>query len=170
MLGKISPNSETREMGVDIVGNANGWWRVAPLWWFALTDYANRVAPDDSRMCRHWFTSNEDGLDEDQARELAAELQRSIDDCTIDQSARQLFVELLNSKSMKCLVEYPGDDGDPVPDYSPDERRFVNDFICQVQSFVDFLLSCRGFRTVTGVLPEPGATAGRTCAHDICTV
>jgi hypothetical protein len=133
-------------MAVDVVGNRNGWWRVAPLWWFTLADYSHHIAPSVTSACRQWCSSDEDGLNADQARELAAELQRSIDDCRIDEYARQLFPMLCNDRSAKCLVEFPRSSDASFPVCRPDERRFVNRFISQVQEFIEFLMSCEGFR------------------------
>ncbi|WOH51923.1 hypothetical protein [Bradyrhizobium sp. sBnM-33] len=134
-------------MSVDVIGNSSGWWRVALYWWFTLADYSHHIAPSVTSACRHWRSSDEDGLNGDQARELAAELQRSIDDGRIDEYARQLFVRLYNGKRMRCLVEYEDDSSDaPFPVCRPDERRFVNEFIGEVQRFIEFLLSCEGFR------------------------
>ncbi|WLA68556.1 hypothetical protein [Bradyrhizobium diazoefficiens] len=129
-------------MSVDIVGNAHGWWQVAPLWWFVLAEYADHVLPNVARKCRRWYTSELDGLDEDHALELAAGLQRSIDDCSIDRYARQLFAALRSDKDFSCLVEYDGG-GFYL---RPDERRFVDQFVGEVQRFVCFLLSCKGFQ------------------------
>ena len=133
-------------MGVDVGGNSNGWWPVARYWWVTLADYSHHVAPTVTAACRYWYTSNEDGLNADQARKLGAELQRSIDDCRIDEYACQLFPVLLNDKQFRCLVEFQ-DDGAEIFELSkPDERRFVNEFASQVQRFIEFLLSCEGFR------------------------
>ena len=130
-------------MGVDVVGNSNGWWRVPPYWWVTLADYSHHIAPTVSAACRYWYSSDEDGLNADQARKLGAELQRSIDDCRIDEYARRLFPVLLNDKQMRCLVEFRAEIFE-LP--KPDERRFVTAFISQVQRFIEFLLSCEGFR------------------------
>jgi hypothetical protein len=134
-------------MGIDVVGNRTGWWRVAQYWWVTLADYSRHIAPNITAACRHWYTSDGDGLTADQARKLGAELQRSVDDCRIDDYARQLFLVLCNHESMRSLVEYDDGSSDALfPVCRPDERRFVNEFISEIQRFIEFLLARKGFR------------------------
>jgi hypothetical protein len=132
-------------MGVDVVGNRSGWWQVGQYWWHMLADYSHHIAPTITASCRYWYSSSEDGLNADQARKLGAALQRSIDDCRIDEYARQLFPRLLNDKQFRCLVEFQ--DGAEIFELpKPDERRFVDRFVSEVQRFIEFLQSCEGFR------------------------
>jgi hypothetical protein len=106
-----------------------------------LAEYARHMASATGARCylysteqlinavrarrRHW-----DGLSADQARRLAAELQRSVEDCSIDAYARQLF-----KRSVPSWV---------ASDYEC-ERRFVNQFIAEAERFIAFLLTCDGF-------------------------
>jgi len=133
-------------MGVDVVGNRSGWWRVGQYWWHTLADYSHHIVPTITAGCRYWYSSDEDGLDADQARKLGIELQRSIDDCRIDEYARQLFPVLVNDKQFRCLVEFQDDGAELFELPKPDERRFVDEFISQMQRYIEFLLSCEGFR------------------------
>jgi hypothetical protein len=134
-------------MSVDVVGNSTGWWPVGQYWWFTLADYSHHVAPSITAACRYWYSSDEDGLNADQARKLAAELQRSTVDGSMDGYARQLFLVLCNDESMRCLVEYEDNSSDSfIPVRRPDELRFVNDFVSKVHQFIAFLVSCEGFR------------------------
>jgi hypothetical protein len=133
-------------MGVDVVGNSTGWWRVAQYWWVTLADYSRHIAPNITAACRHSHTSDRDGLNADQARKLGAELQRSVDDCSIDSYARQLFAGLFKKKSLPVLANLELDFGRRELPGHEQERRFVNEFVSEVQRFIDFLLACEGFR------------------------
>jgi|SRR6516225_2171882 hypothetical protein len=116
-------------MGFEIM---SGWnqFPVENNWWARLADYSRHIAPTLTAACRYWYSNDGDGLSADQARRLGAELQRSVDDCSIDAYARQLF-----KKSVPRFV---------WSDYEI-ERRFVNQFIGEVQRFIEFLLTCDGF-------------------------
>lgn len=130
-------------MGLEIVGyNNNEQWPVTNYWWCRHIDYSHHVAPTIAAACRHWCTSDGDGLNAHQARKLAAELQRSIDDLRIDEYVRQLFPVLLNHNQLPCLVNFQDE---LFEKEKPDERRFVDEFVRQVQCFIEFLLACDGF-------------------------
>jgi hypothetical protein len=133
-------------MGFEIVGiTAN--FPVGEYWWVALADYCRRIAPCLTAACHHWYTNDGDGLNAAQARQLGAELQRSVDDCSIDAYARQLFAGLCNKKSVPSFVRFRDElfDCRELPRHEQ-ERRFVNEFVSQVQRFIDYLSSCDGFQ------------------------
>jgi hypothetical protein len=134
-------------MGIDVVGNRNGWWRVGQYWWHMLADYSHHIAPTITASCRYWYTSDEDGLNADQACQLGAALQRSVDDCRIDAYTRQLFARLCNEKSVPSFVRFDDElfDCRELP-RRDQERRFVDEFVSEVQRFIEFLRSCEGFR------------------------
>jgi hypothetical protein len=133
-------------MGVDVVGNRSGWWRVGQYWWHTLADYFHHITPTITAGCRYWYSSDEDGLDADQARKLGIELQHSIDDCRIDEYARQLFAVLRGENSVPDFARHHDIlDTRELPNHEQ-ERRFVDQFTNEVQRFIEFLLSCEGFR------------------------
>jgi hypothetical protein len=133
-------------MGFDIV-NGIGPFPVGRYWWRILADYARHIAPSITAACRHWYTNDGDGLTEDHARQLGAELQRSVDNCSIDDYARQLFALLCQENSVPDWVEF--DDGELFDHRKrarhEQERLIVNEFIGEVQRFIEFLLACDGF-------------------------
>ncbi|MFK4525725.1 hypothetical protein ABIF90_003706 [Bradyrhizobium japonicum] len=134
-------------MGFDIVNSAsNDQFPVGKYWWVTLADYSRYIAPSVTAACRYWYTNNGDGLNADQAHKLGAELQRSVDDCTIYAYAQQLFGVLCKERSVPDFVQF--DQSDFTPREFPkheQERRFVNEFVSEVQRFIEFLLACDGF-------------------------
>jgi hypothetical protein len=130
-------------MGFEI-WSGNDEFPVGKYWWVTLADYSRHVAPDVTAVCRHWYTNDGDGLNASQARKLGAELQRSIDNCSIDDYARQLFAALCKENSVPDFARYEDIFEPELPEHEQ-ERRFVNEFISEVQRFIEFLLSCKGF-------------------------
>jgi hypothetical protein len=132
-------------MGFDIM-SGNDRFPVSSYWWVTLANYSHHIAPTHKAACRHWDSDDGDGLSADQARQLGAELQHSVDDCSVDTYARQLFATLYKQNSVPGWVRTSDElfDRDELPRHEQ-ERRFVNEFISEVQRFIAFLLTCKGF-------------------------
>jgi hypothetical protein len=133
-------------MGFDIVG-ARSDFPVGTYWWVTIADYCHQVAPRISASCSQWYTNDGDGLKADQARELAAILQGSIDECRIDDYARGLSSGLSNVQLREAVedslnVELFG--GHNLARHEQ-ERKFSNEFVSQVQRFIAFLFASNGF-------------------------
>ncbi|QHO72333.1 hypothetical protein ACH79_06535 [Bradyrhizobium sp. CCBAU 051011] len=111
-----------------------------------IADYCHHIAPSLTGCCRHWYTNDGDGLNAVQASELAAILQGSIDACRIDDYARRLASGQSNIRLQDdsaeidrlLLVQRP------LPRHEL-ERSYANEFVNQVQRFIDFLLISDGF-------------------------
>ncbi|WP_024506580.1 hypothetical protein [Bradyrhizobium sp. ARR65] len=137
-------------MGFDIVGGGGGGGGAFPVgrfWWVTLADYSHHVAPSIAAACRYWYSNDEDGLDADQARQLGAELQRSVDNCVVDAYAREYFAYLRKENNLPDFPQY--DESDVFLPRKltthEQERVFVNEFVAEVQRFIEFLLACDGF-------------------------
>jgi hypothetical protein len=134
-----------KAMGFDIM-SGNDRFPVGSYWWVTLANYSRHIAPTHTAACRHWDSNDGDGLSADQARQLGAELQRSVDDCGVDAYARQLFAMLYKENSVPSWARTSDElfDRDELPRHEQ-ERRFVNEFVSEVQRFIAFLLTCKGF-------------------------
>ncbi len=86
-------------MGFEIWSGSDQ-YRFGQFEWRTLADYSRHVAPRLTSVCRHWYTNDGDGLNANLARELGAELQHSVDTCSIDDYARQLFAVLCKENSV----------------------------------------------------------------------
>lgn len=70
-------------MGMDVSGKyptteAGKYFRNNVWWWRPLAEYCCEVAPEVAAGCDSWQTNDGDGLDEDDAQELAARLREEI--------------------------------------------------------------------------------------------
>jgi hypothetical protein len=120
--------------------SGTGVYSAANLWWVA--DYSRHVAPE---LTRNWYTHNTDELNKAQARQLGVELQRSVDDCSIDAYARQLFAKSWEENSVPDLARYEDLAGPELPK-TEQERRLVNEFGSAVLRFIAFLTEYDGFK------------------------
>jgi hypothetical protein len=120
--------------------NGTRMYSAANFRWVA--DYSRHVAPD---LTRNWCTRDTDELNTSQARQLGAELQRSVDDCSIDAYARQLFAKCWAENSVPDLARFKDLLGPELPK-TEQERRLVNEFISAVQRFIAFLMKYDGFK------------------------
>jgi hypothetical protein len=130
-------------MGFDIVSSRNQ-FPVARLWWGILADYSRHTAPSVAEKCRYWYSNDGDGLNAAQARQLGGELQRSVDDCRIDAYARQYFALMRTEPDCALQHNVFVSDCRDLPTHEQ-ERRFVDEFVSEVQRFIEFLLACDGF-------------------------
>jgi hypothetical protein len=132
-------------MGFDIMSDRDR-FPVGTYWWVMIADYCHHIAPSLTASCRHWYTNDGDGFNAIQARELAAVLQGSIDECRIDNYARRLAsgrsdVQLQDDSEEIDRVLF----GQRTLPRHEQEWRFANKFVNQVQRFIDFLLASNGF-------------------------
>jgi hypothetical protein len=134
-----------QKMVLGVLGNSNGCWRVDHYWLFVVADYAHHVVPTITGARRSWCSSGKE-LDANQARKLATELQRSVDDCSLDAYARRYFALLRMENNVPDSARFHDEHFDlrELPSHDQ-ERRFVNEFVRQVQRFIEFLLACDGF-------------------------
>jgi hypothetical protein len=106
-----------------------------------LAEYSRRIESTTGAR-GYWYSTAElvaavrrrtrgDGLSADHARWLAAELQRSIEDGSIDAYARQIF--------KRCRPSWVTSDCKHM-------RQSVNQFIGEAERFIAFLLTCDGFK------------------------
>jgi hypothetical protein len=71
-------------------------------------------------------------------------LPRRSQSCRRGEYARQLFAALCTENSVPDFARYEDIFEPELPEHEQ-ERRFVNEFISEVQRFIEFLLSCKGF-------------------------
>jgi hypothetical protein len=124
-------------MGFDIYGNAGkfsrnnwGWYRIAKL--------CLRIAPEICASCKHWYSNDDDGLDDAGALALADALQAAVD-------SGSLGYEFWLDKQ-ECLAEYkrlmasnlkfPNFEPPPADGYLKPS----------VLEFIEFLRHCGGFQ------------------------
>jgi hypothetical protein len=70
-------------MGMDVSGKnptteAGAYFRNNVWWWRPLAEYVCEVAPDITAACEYWGSNDGGGLEEDDAKELAAALREEI--------------------------------------------------------------------------------------------
>ena len=104
--------------------SGTGTYPLATHRWVA--DYSRYIAPELTRNC---YTSNTDGLNANQARKLGAELQLSLDNCSIDAYARQLFAKSWQENSVPDCVRYEDLFGSEFPKHEQ-ERHFSSAIHC----------------------------------------
>ena len=129
-------------MGMDVYG-LNPTAQVGKLFcishhgWSLLATLCKTFAPEESKLCQHWYSNDGDGLNAEQSARLAQRLEAALGDGSIDRLRE--YLERAEELGVRARLEYLQSVGCAMFAHYDATDPYL------VAEFLEFLRTCGGF-------------------------